>query len=224
MSKILSLSLYLHQPERVAEWYRVRGFAVRKRGLVHHVAVGWTDLRLIPGLEDAWFRFTILMREVTFSAAIDTLRQAANVLKSDNSDPLSVKERALRPYTFFSKDPAGNLVTWQAKEGENWLELPKPRPWTVGISEIILPVSDLEKALSTATKWLPVWQEGRDPEIHAASIFSLGGPAGSIKLIPAGTIYALTSQPAMFFPCSATLEHDGRRVSFNTLEGEIRWE
>lgn len=217
MLKINSLTLYLHQPEVVAEWYRMLGFAVRKRGMVHHVAVGSSDLRLIHGMKEAWFHVAFHVRAEAFDRVVAQLGGKIPLLTAGVGGGLEREFPRWNAKAVYAEDPAGNIVEWITRPSVAWPTEPKPQPDVTAIAEIGIPLVNWAEDLAEAQRWLPVWDQ------PANDFVALGDWDGLLIAVPEGRGWVPTGRPAQYFPCAGALEANGRWVYFNSLEGKLRW-
>ncbi|MDP5172236.1 MAG: hypothetical protein NWR72_18475 [Bacteroidia bacterium] len=217
MTNIRSLTLYLHEPENVAAWYQALGFSLRKRGMVQHISAGYTDLRMIPGEEGSWFHLAFHVRGECFDRVVQELQKTITLLPAYEDGRVVREFPSWKAKSVYAHDPAGNIVEWITRPAKEWQNLPKPLPDIVGVAEIGIPVAHTNFALEKATNFLPTWDQFGDGSA------ALGSEEGLILMVPNGRAWLPTSRPAEFHPCSGTLEHEGKRIFFNTLNGQIQW-
>lgn len=217
MTRIQSLSLYVPNPGQLAEWYRSLGFDVRKRGMVYHISIGYSDLKLIQGDQEAWFHFAFHVREPEFDQYVEDLQQKIDLLPANPDGSFVRKFPSWQAHSVYAHDPCGNIVEWITRPGHSWSDLPIPIPAVTGIAEIGIPVADVGAYHHRTSLFLPDWKPGSE------EFAIIGGTEGLILLVKEGRGWLPTGRPAKFFPCSAVLSHEGQRVSFHTVEGKITW-
>ena len=217
MTRIRSASLYLPNPEPVAEWYRSLGYAVRKRGMVFHVAAGYSDLRLIPGEEGAFFPIAFHVRGEAFDRVLHSLKQTIEFLPTSEDGNILQEFPAWSARSVYAHDPAGNIVEWITRPDHIWQGLERPTPDIPGLAEIGVPVPDMVPSREKAALYLPVFDQYDD------RFAAIGDPEALVIMVPEGHGWLPTGRPARFFPCSAVFEHMGQRVMFHTQENGIVW-
>lgn len=217
MIRIKSLTLYVHRPAVLAKWYEALGFAVRKRGMVYHVAAGYSDLRLIPGEEEAWFHFAFHVRGEAFERVVQQLESKVDLLPVDEEGSKIIEFESWKARAVYAHDPAGNIVEWITRPDHEWRDIAAPMPDIPGLAEIGLPVPDIGIYRHKASLFLSIWKSSGE------EFTALGNEEGLVIMVPEGRGWLPTDRPAKFFPCSAVFEKGGRRAVFNTQDGKVVW-
>lgn len=217
MTRIQRLSLYVPSPGLLAEWYQALGFGVRKRGMVYHIAIGYSDLRLIQGEQEAWFHVAFHVRAPEFDGYLAMLQETIDLLPANPDGSFKREFPSWEAHSVYAHDPCGNIVEWIARPGHAWTDLPIPTPAVTGIAEVGIPVPDVGAYQHRAGLFLPEWKPGGE------EFAIMGGTEGLILLVKEGRGWIPTGRPAEFFPCSGVLNHDGKRVNFHSVEGKITW-
>ena len=173
--------------------------------------VGETELEFAPGEDEPFYHFALLVPGNRFDAALDWIRERADVLPSRQTGEAVFDFDFWDALACYFYDPAGNIVELIAHRGvgESTADGAFSGDELLGISELGLvgDTTTMANVLQLALE-LPLW-DGSTGEGRLAFV---GERGRTLILSPLGRVWMLTDRPAEAHPVDAVLTGPPRRT------------